>query len=576
MSATTNASETQPVLLPQPRAAAFSEHTVDDREPMVSRDRTMHPEGYRLRIGSAMVDLTAADDAGEAYGRATLAQLARAYDGKLPVGTVDDWPDLSVRAVMLDISRDKVPSIETLHALIDRLAGWKVNQVQLYTEHTFAFRDHEEVWRDASPLTAEEIRGLDAYCRERHVELVPNQNCLGHAERWLKHERYRDLALAPDGFVAYGEHRSPSTLDPRNPDALELARSWLAELLPNFTSRRVNVGLDEPWELPADQIDDYISWVERLRAFPEVADHEMLMWGDILGARPELVGRIPAGVTICEWGYDADFDFAARAAVLASADRPFWLCPGTSSWLSILGRFTNMVGNCSAAADAALEHGGIGILNTDWGDKGHLQYLPVSEPGLAYGAAVSWCIDSNRDLDVATALDLHCFDDPAGELGAALGRLGDAHLELTPQVGNVASSVLHLYYPQLQIGRGPLAGAHATEYAAIEATLADVNDRLDRARPRRNDGALVIAELRNSMALVKILCRDARARLDGDGTLASIPEGTRQTLARDLDAVIAAHETLWHARNRPGGFVDSVAHLTRLRRAYATGTVEAI
>ena len=152
-------------------------------------------------------------------------------------------------------------------------------------------------------------------------------------------------------------------------------------------------------------------------------------------------------------------------------------------------------------------------------------------------------------------------------------RLGDAHRELTPQVGNVASSVLHLYYPQLQLGRGPLAGVQAAEYAAIEATLDDVDARLDLARPGRADGALVIAELRNTIALVRVLCRDARARLAGDGSLASVPERRRQALARDLDAVIAAHETLWHARNRPGGFVDSVAHLTRLRRAYETGAV---
>jgi N-acetyl-beta-hexosaminidase len=193
-----------PVLLPQPRSLALSDQTVDDCEPTVSRDRTLRPEGYRLRIGSGMVDLTAADDAGEAYGRATLAQLVRAYDGRLPVGSVDDWPDLPVRAVMLDISRDKVPTMQTLEALIDRLARWKVNQVQLYTEHTFAFRDHEAVWRDASPLTAEEVRDLDRFCRDRHVELVPNQNCLGHAERWLRHARYRDLALAPEGFVEFG------------------------------------------------------------------------------------------------------------------------------------------------------------------------------------------------------------------------------------------------------------------------------------------------------------------------------------------------------------------------------------
>ena len=145
-----------------------------------------------------------------------------------------------------------------------------------------------------------------------------------------------------------------------------------------------------------------------------------------------------------------------------------------------------MVGNCSAAAAAAIEHRGAGILNTDWGDRGHLQYLPVSEPGLAYGAAVSWCLETNRELDVATALDLHCYDDAAGVLGTALVRLGDSHRELTPQVGNVASSVLHLYFPQLHIGRGPLKGAQASEYAAIEATLADVN-RARSTRPGRRE-----------------------------------------------------------------------------------------
>src|SRR5207248_11614562 len=131
---------------------------------------------------------------------------------------------------------------------------------------------------------------------------------------------------------------------------------------------------------------------------------------------------------------------------------PGGTCPGTPSWLTVLGRVTNTTANCRPAAQAALDHGGRGVLNTDWGDLGHLQYLPVSEPGLAYGAAVSWCLEANRDLDVAAALDAHCYDDPSRELGAALVRLGDSHLELAAQVGNVASSVLHLYLPQLHLG----------------------------------------------------------------------------------------------------------------------------
>src|SRR5438445_286405 len=79
-------------------------------EPVERVDASLPPEGYRLTIGDGGVEVVAADDAGAFYARATLAQLARLHDGMLPVGTVHDWPDLPVRGVMLDISRDKVPT----------------------------------------------------------------------------------------------------------------------------------------------------------------------------------------------------------------------------------------------------------------------------------------------------------------------------------------------------------------------------------------------------------------------------------------------------------------------------------
>lgn len=76
---------------------------------------------------------------------------------------------------MLDISRSKVPTLATLRDLAGRLASWKINQLQLYMEHTFPYTGHEDVWRDASPISPDEILSLDAYCRERHIELVPTR-----------------------------------------------------------------------------------------------------------------------------------------------------------------------------------------------------------------------------------------------------------------------------------------------------------------------------------------------------------------------------------------------------------------
>jgi len=152
---------------------------------------------------------------------------------------------------MLDVSRDKVPTMDTVLALVDLLASWKINQLQLYTEHTFAYCNHPEAWANASPFTGHEILELDAYCRERHIELVPNQNSFGHMERWLKHPRYLPLAEAPNGFdTPWGEHRSyPSAQCPLDPGSLELMGSLYDELLPHFSSRLLNVGCDETWDL---------------------------------------------------------------------------------------------------------------------------------------------------------------------------------------------------------------------------------------------------------------------------------------------------------------------------------------
>jgi hypothetical protein len=536
--------------------------------PRTTHDPSLPPQGYRLTTTpDGAVTIAGADAAGTFYGRATLAQLRAC--GPLPVATIEDWPDLPVRGVMLDCSRDKVPTLDTLRTLIDRLASWKVNHVELYCEHTFAYSRHEEVWRDASPFTAGEIRELDAFCRDRHVELAPNQNCLGHMRRWLRHDRYRHLALDPPPGAL--PRPVPTTIDPAHPGSLSLVRELLAELLPNFTSRRVHVGLDEPWELPDERFDDYLAWLTRLRGLPELDGHEMLVWGDILAGRPERVARLPDGVTTCEWGYEASHPFDARTAAYEEAGKPFWVAPGTSSWCTILGRVTNMRANVTAAADAALARRGTGLLTTDWGDLGHLQYPPVSDPGLAWSAAASWCLAANRDLDLGAALSAHCYDDPTGELAAAVLALGDVHRAVTPQAPNISALVAPLYWPQLELGRGFLKGLTVEELDRVDAILDEARAAVDRSAPRRADATLVRDELRNGAATVALVAADERARLAAGGTLPSVPAATRADLAARLRPVIDCHRELWRARNRPGGLADSAAWLEHLLACYETG-----
>ncbi|MDQ4076076.1 MAG: glycoside hydrolase family 20 zincin-like fold domain-containing protein [Chloroflexota bacterium] len=71
---------------------------------------TAHLQGYELRIDAAGIFAMASGPAGTFYAIMTLCQLVEQYGRNLPMLRIRDWPDFPTRGVMLDISRDKVPT----------------------------------------------------------------------------------------------------------------------------------------------------------------------------------------------------------------------------------------------------------------------------------------------------------------------------------------------------------------------------------------------------------------------------------------------------------------------------------
>ena len=509
------------------------------------------PQGYRLEISPAAVRLVAPDRAGLFHALMTLRQLLRQFPAVLPACVITDWPDYAVRGVMLDISRDKVPTLATLCALVDRLAEWKFNHLQLYTEHTFAYRHHREVWERADPLTPEDVRTLDLFCRERGIELVPNQNSFGHLTRWLRLPRYSALAGCPDGYVTpWGERRAePLSLDPTNPACLDLLRELYDELLPNFSSRFFNVGCDETWDLGQGRSAAacaargkgrvYLDFLLKLRDEVGRRGHTMQFWGDIVLQHPELVGELPRDLIALNWGYEAAHPFEREAATFAAAGLPFWVCPGTSSWNSLAGRTTNMLGNIRAAAEAGLKHGAEGLLVTDWGDNGHWQPLPVSYAGFATAAAFAWNTAAAAEQPFARLLDRHAFEDEAGLMGRLALDLGDLHRTtgVAPANASVLFHLLHKRDIAPWLARLP-AGALGKTAQRLEEIVAP----LFRAQLRGADATLV----RDEFALVAQMLRHGiRRALTGEEKV------------DDLRALLTEHSRLWLARNRLGGLDDS-------------------
>ncbi len=523
-------------------------------------------QSYTLRIGSSGVEIAGRDAAGVFYGVVTLAQILEQCASAIPGGEIVDWPDFPVRGVMLDVSRDKVPTMETLRALVDTLAGMKINHLQLYTEHTFAYAAHREVWAEASPITGEEVMLLDACCRERFVELVPNQNSFGHMERWLVLPRYRDMAECPDGFEWPwgGRSETPFSLDPSHPGCLPFLEGLYDELLPHFSSGLFNVGCDETFDLGQGRSRQlcaergrgrvYLDFLRKIHGLVSRRGRTMLYWGDIIMEHPELAPELPADAIALEWGYEASHPFEEHGARFRASGVPWWVCPGTSSWNSLAGRTDNCLGNLRSAARAGLAHGATGFVNTDWGDNGHWQVLPVSFLGFSAGAAVSWCQEANGENDFSRELDTLVFRDRAAVMGGLARDLGNAYARAGIRPHNESVLFQVLRHP----GRSaPPEGLRPEMLAQTRQWIESVGARLDEARMQRGDAGLVHDEYAQTLRFLLYACDRASLLFDGDAA------GSAGLGAR-LREIIGEHRRLWLRRNRIGGLSDSVKRLEAL------------
>jgi hexosaminidase len=527
-------------------------------------------QSYTLSIRPNHISIHGSDAAGVFYGVCTLSQILQQHGAHLPCMSILDFPDVRRRGVMLDISRDRVPTLATLLELVDLLASWKINELQLYTEHTFAYRAHPLVWQNASPITSEELLILRAYCQQRHIDLMPNLNTLGHMERWLKHPPYNPLAEMPEGFPSpwHDDQRilPPSTLNPRDPRSLALVRSLLDELLPHFTSEYVNVGGDEPWELGKGASKDtwetepgrvYLEYLKALHVEVTRRARRMQFWADIIVKYPALVSELPRDAIAMIWGYEADEPKEADAALIAASGLQTYMVPGTSTWNSLAGRTTNMISNLNNAARLAHTYSSLGYLITDWGDNGHWQPLSAAYAGFLYGASVSWNYAGSQTLDLAEALSVYAFADSARAMGRIALHMGDLYRKLPIQIGN-GTALFYLLQLDDDEVRAWQQTADTSEWcqalSEVDHTLDELLSALDNVQLER-DAQRVKAEYQQ---VAKLLKAAVQRGLSWFGQTAAVTRDEARVL---LDQQRAN----WLARHRLGGLEDS---LRRMRWLY--------
>ncbi len=554
-------------------------------------EKKLPNEGYILTIKKEEIKIHSSDRRGLFYAIMTLRQLMRnttSQKSNIPCLRIEDWPEFPVRGVLIDISRDRVPSMETLKQLIDMWSELKYNQLQLYTEHTFAYPSHPLVWKGASPITPQEAEILDEYCRERAIELVPNQNSFGHMEQWLKHRQYQYLAESPGGYTDQSGvfHKYPSTLNPLDKRSLEFLSGLYDELLPHFSSRMLNVGADETWELGKGKSKEacekmgtgrvYLNFLKAIYREVKKRGKVMQFYGDIILNYPELIKELPRDTIALDWGYEANHPFDKECEAFSQAGIPFYVCAGTSSWNSLGGRWENAKTNILNAATEGLRKGAKGIYITDWGDNGHWQQLPISFPGFVYGAALSWSPSTGKNLNTKQAMTKHVFvtdrSEIAYKLAEVLIKLGSVYNDGVTKLHNagilsiVMQPLMFPYYKkQLPQYKGYNFEKEREILKEAKQILSSINTLPAEARQTPGNIRLTREELDLTADLMLFAAELARHYFSTPNmNFSEIPLKVRHELSQNLSILIERYKSLWKYRYRPGGLSESAGRMENL------------
>ncbi|RIJ46569.1 beta-N-acetylhexosaminidase [Maribellus luteus] len=310
-------------------------------------------EGYLLRVEKDRVFLNANTTAGLYYGVQTLWQMLTAGDGKtIPCVDITDYPRLSWRGMMLDVSRHYFP-VEFIYRYIDYLAmhkmnvfhwhlvddqGWRI-EIKKYPKLTEigAFRaDRENLdWNSRkAPVkedepkyggfyTQEQIKSVVEYARQKHVTVVPEIEMPAHAMAALA--AYPELSCTgeyqpvPSGGVWPITHIFCAGKE----QTFNVLEDILKEVMDLFPSTFIHIGGDEAtkteWEKCelcqkrmkdeqlADEHELQAYFIKRIEKFLNSYGRQLIGWDEILE------GGLNPSATIMSWRGTAPGIEAAKA-----------------------------------------------------------------------------------------------------------------------------------------------------------------------------------------------------------------------------------------------------------------------
>lgn len=352
-------------------------------------------EGYRLKIEASQIIISANSTRGIFYGLQSLKQLIKGAAREKILRSIDivDFPTFKYRAVMDDISRGPIPTIDFVKYQIQRLAELKVNMFMQYIEHVVKTKSHPEFAPVDGSFTVEELKELSDYAKKYNVSMVGSFQSFGHFANILSTPEYKHL----------GENGT--LISPLKKESYDFLKNIISEMIPAFDSPFFNVNCDETFDLGKAEskslVDSigydgvYFQHIMKLYDIVKQFDKRMIIWGDIVLQYPLLLEKLPKDIIIATWTYDDHESYDEFIKPIKDAGFEIFVTPGVLNSSKIFPDYHQSLGNINEFANAGEKYGAVGLINTVWDDGGNA-FFSNDWLGVAFGAEKSWNPQSSK------------------------------------------------------------------------------------------------------------------------------------------------------------------------------------
>lgn len=353
-------------------------------------------ESYRLSINEERILIEAATPRAIFYGAMSLIQLLdKTTSNKIQCMEIIDWPDLKIRGVSDDISRGQVSTLNNFKRIIEFIARYKMNTYMPYIEDVLQLDAYPTIGKNRGALSKSEVQELIAFAAEHYVEIIPIFQTLGHYENILNQ----------DEFVEYAEFHGAASLCVAEEKTYEFLENMLEEVFELFPSKYFHMGADESYDVglgKSKHLVEQSSLAEvHAKHYQRVYDickkhgKEVMMYGDIILGHPEILSMLPKDITIVDWHYRPEFEYASTI-IFEEAGFDYIVSPSVWNYTSTFPVYSNAIPNIKYITGSGIKNNAVGMINSNWGDYGAETLKELILYGYAYSAQCAWNFEESN------------------------------------------------------------------------------------------------------------------------------------------------------------------------------------